>query len=53
MFSFLITTLVLLGLLVGIPLWSGTELEMPTVLAVALLAVAALVSAVLGRTRRD
>lgn len=53
MILFLVTAAVLLGLLVGIPLWSGQGFDGLPLLMVAALGVAVLVSAIWGKTRRD
>jgi hypothetical protein len=53
MILFLVTAAVLLGLLVGIPFWSGRGFDNMPVLMLAGLGVAVLVSAVWGKTRRD
>ncbi|MBO1077411.1 hypothetical protein [Roseomonas haemaphysalidis] len=53
MMLFLVTSAVLLGLLVGIPLWSGQGFDNMPFLMIAGLGVAVLVSAVWGRTRPD
>jgi hypothetical protein len=53
MVLFLVTALVLLGLLVGIPLWSGQGFDAMPVAMVAVLAVGVLVSLVWGRSPKD
>lgn len=53
MILYLGTSAVLLGLLVGIPFWSGRGFDAMPLPMIAGLAVAVLVSAIWGRTRRD
>lgn len=53
MFLFLITALVLLGLLAVIPFWAGTGMHGVPFAMIALLAVGVVLSAILGRTPKD
>lgn len=53
MILFLVTALVLLGLLVIIPFWAGTGLDGVPVIAVTALAVGVVISAVIGRSPKD
>jgi hypothetical protein len=53
MILFLVTAAVLLGLLVGIPIWSGQGFDNMPVLMIAALGAAVLVSAIWGKTRKD
>jgi hypothetical protein len=50
---FIVTALVLLGLLAGIPVWTDAGADLTPFVAVALLAVGVVVSAILGRSPKD
>ncbi|MBO1074066.1 hypothetical protein [Roseomonas marmotae] len=53
MFLFLITALVLLGLLVAIPVWMGTEFDQMPFATIGVLVIGVLLSAIWGRTPKE